>query len=136
MREVRHVFDTTTEANAFVIGVEWVNDSAIEVVDIEVGDDVLGPRSTVLCSDEDADDTFCCDGDAEFDHRLGVDRERVERVGEAADRGLACVCVRTREADGALCLCQQRTLELSQECLDCQTGSHLFEGDGTQRSAA
>ena len=53
MKQVRHIFDTTTEANAFVAGVEYVNDSSLEVVDIEVGTDDLGPRSTVVVNDDD-----------------------------------------------------------------------------------
>lgn len=50
-RTVKHEFATTTEANAFVIGVAWVNDGAIEVIDIEVGD-----TSVVVCEDEDGDE--------------------------------------------------------------------------------
>ena len=47
-RIVRHRFRDTTEANAFVAGVEWVNDSAIQVIDIEVGDYAI-----VVCEDDD-----------------------------------------------------------------------------------
>lgn len=50
-RTVRHRFRTTTEANAFVEGVEWVNDGAVEVIDIEVGD-----FAVVVCEDEDGGD--------------------------------------------------------------------------------
>jgi hypothetical protein len=120
VREVLHVFDTTTEANAFVVGVEWVNDSAIEVIDILVGDDELGPRSAVLCHDEDGE------FDVEFDHR--EDRERVERVKEAPDRGRPCACTTTSGSDGALCLCHERTLRPSGQCRECEDGLHLFEG--------
>lgn len=55
-RIVRHVWPTTTTANAFVIGVEWVNDGALQVVDIEIGD----TTTVVVIEDEDGelDETF------------------------------------------------------------------------------
>jgi hypothetical protein len=56
-RIVRHVWPDTTTANAFVAGVEWVNDSALEVIDILVGD-----TATVVVEDEDG---F---GDVTIDH--------------------------------------------------------------------
>lgn len=62
-RTVKHTFDTVAEANAFVDGVEWVNDDAIECVDIEVGTLDNRPAATVICIDEEGDI------DTDIDHR-------------------------------------------------------------------
>lgn len=52
MRTVKHQFDTRAEALGFIAGVEWVNDSAVEIVDIE-----LGPNDSfvVVTTDEDGE---------------------------------------------------------------------------------
>ena len=77
MRTVTHIYFTSTEANAFVDGVQWVNDSAVEVQDIQDGEDEDGPFAKVICLDEDGEE------DKVFDHRdraLLVDRN-VGRLG-------------------------------------------------------
>lgn len=48
MRTVRHSFATTTEANLFISGVEWVNADDVTIIDIEVGD-----RAVVVTQDDD-----------------------------------------------------------------------------------
>lgn len=57
MRQVRHVFSDNREAQAFICGVNWVNDDSLEVIDVEVGDedDGKGGRritATVVVNDE------------------------------------------------------------------------------------
>ena len=64
MRQVRHIFSDNREAQAFICGVNWVNDSALEAIDALVGTDEDGSLiATVMVIDEEGDD------DAEFDHR-------------------------------------------------------------------
>lgn len=67
MRQVRHRFHTADQANAFICGVNWVNDSALEAIDVEVGTDEGKPVATALINDEDGGDE-----DAVWDHREHV----------------------------------------------------------------
>lgn len=59
MRTVKHLFSTPEEAVAFVIGVDWANDSALE----HQGTHQRADHVEVVYTDEDHT------SDATFDHR-------------------------------------------------------------------
>jgi hypothetical protein len=66
MRTVQHIFRTPEEATAFEIGVEWVNDSAIEIVNVITGNiESYGDCTIVICEDDDGDE----EDNLTFDHR-------------------------------------------------------------------
>lgn len=72
MREVHHIFNTNAEAHAFHEGVMWVNDSDVECVDVETGEDNHGTFAIAICRDQlDGGDEDSVEH-VEFDYREGI----------------------------------------------------------------
>jgi hypothetical protein len=76
VKVVRHRFSDNREAQAFICGVNWINDSMIDVIDVEVGDedDGEGGRrlvATVVCNEQEESDThdYIVVTEELYDHR-------------------------------------------------------------------
>jgi hypothetical protein len=73
MRTTRHIFSDNREAQAFICGINWVNDSDVEVIDVEVGgatpDDMT---ATVIVNDEQDVNPDGPIEEQELDHREHV----------------------------------------------------------------
>jgi hypothetical protein len=59
-------------------------------------------------------------------------RERAEVAVGTMRRPLACACVVTRDEDGAICLCDERTFAASEVCTTCRSGAHIFDSSGVR----
>lgn len=106
MALVRHLFTTEAEAEAFRVGVEYVNDDAIEVVDI--ARTVVPPDAwAAVIDDSDGDEDYTAD------HRPAPDPRpcscghpvREHQVGEGPWTGFCadvdCKCERPTPVEAA-----------------------------------
>jgi len=62
-----HIFHNAEQANAFICGVNWVNDDSLVPHDVLVGEENGEPIATAIIDDEDGDEE-----DMRIDHREHV----------------------------------------------------------------